>query len=292
MSNRILVLGANGQLGHALRSSEAPGMVTTYADIEECDLTDAAAVSSFIADIDPQYIINCSAYTAVDRAEDDVELVYKINRDAVQTIADNCRGDRRLIHISTDFVFDGRKRTPYQPGDAPAPLGVYGQSKLAGEVAALNTIPEQTIIIRTAWLYYTMGGNGNFVETMLRLMSERDEISVVNDQRGTPTFAASLASAIWRIIERDVFVAGIYHWTDDGSITWYEFACAIQEESTGIGLLSAAIPIHPIGSDEYPTPAARPAYSVLDTSKLEELISMKTTPWRDNLRIMLSTRPD
>ena len=280
----VLVFGAEGQLGQALQSIAPPDLELTYAGRTECDLTDANAVSDYIDRIDPEYIINCAAYTAVDKAEEDVESCYKVNRDAVRHIAECC-ANRKLIHISTDFVFDGKQRTPYTPEDPTAPLGVYGASKLAGEQAALETLPNQAMIIRTSWVYYTIGAN--FVKTMLRLMVEKESLSVVSDQRGSPTFAKSLAEIIWRIIEQGCFTPGIYHWTDAGDITWWDFAKAIQEEGVSKGLLADAIPIVPIQTSEYPTLAQRPAYSVLDTTKLENLVEQSATPWRDNLNLML-----
>ncbi len=289
----VLILGAKGQLGQALRSIQPADQAVTYADIEECDLTDPDAVQYFLDTIDPDFVVNCAAYTAVDRAETDQDLCFRINRDAVQHIVDGLTesgkrrsgGLPRLIHVSTDFVFDGTRNIPYQPGDAPNPVSVYGISKLAGEQAALATLPEQVMVIRTAWLYYTEGAN--FVHTMLRLMAEKPELSVVSDQRGSPTFARSLANVIWRAATQDRFTPGIYHWTDAGELTWCEFAEAIQELALERGLLESAIPVHPISTDEYPTPAARPAYSVLDTRKLEDLVGCDTTPWRQNLGIML-----
>ena len=285
MDNKILVLGAKGQLGQALLSIQPAGLNVTYAGRAECDLTDAVAVAGFMNKIQPTVIINCAAYTAVDKAEEEIDACFGINCGAVQNIANCCTG-RRLIHISTDFVFDGQKTTPYLPEDTPAPLGVYGKSKLAGERAALQSIPEQVMIIRTAWLYGTVGSN--FVKTMMRLMTEKDELSVVCDQRGSPTFTRGLADVIWRVIIQDCFAAGIYHWTDSGNITWHEFAAAIQEGAIAKGLLSGKIPIKPILADEYQTLACRPAYSVMDTSKLENLVGHCVTPWRDHLDDMLS----
>lgn len=199
---KVLVFGAAGQLGRALADAEPDRVAVTYVSRSDCDITDAQAVTEVIDRLDPDYIISCAAYTAVDKAEEEIGLCYQVNRHAVQTIAKCCNdgSSRRLIHISTDFVFDGKKTTPYTPDDQPNPLGVYGASKLAGEDVALNTIPDQVMIIRTAWVYYTKGNN--FVNTMLRLMSERDELNVVNDQRGAPTFAGSLADVIWELLLR------------------------------------------------------------------------------------------
>jgi dTDP-4-dehydrorhamnose reductase len=281
----VLVLGANGQLGQALKSTGPSDLEVIYAEKSECDLTDATSVRDCIDRVNPDYIINCAAYTAVDKAEEDVDACYRVNRDGVQHIVDGC-ANRKLIHISTDFVFDGKQRTPYQPEDSTGPLGVYGESKLAGEQAAMQTIPDQVMIIRTAWLYYTIGAN--FVNTMLRLISEREELNVVNDQRGAPTYAGSLAKVIWNIIAEGKFAPGVYHWTDAGEISWYDFAAAIQEDGLSKGLLKTAIPITPISTAEYPTPASRPSYSVLDTTKLEALIDRRATPWRENLDVMLT----
>jgi len=281
----VLVLGANGQLGQALKSTGPSDLEVIYAEKSECDLTDATSVRDCIDRVNPDYIINCAAYTAVDKAEEDVDACYRVNRDGVQHIVDGC-ANRKLIHISTDFVFDGKQRTPYQPEDSTGPLGVYGESKLAGEQAAMQTIPDQVMIIRTAWLYYTIGAN--FVNTMLRLISEREALNVVNDQRGAPTYAGSLAKVIWNIIAEGKFAPGIYHWTDAGEISWYDFAAAIQEDGLSKGLLKTAIPITPISTAEYPTPASRPSYSVLDTTKLEALIDRRATPWRENLDVMLT----
>ena len=285
---KVLVFGAAGQVGRALADAEPDRVAVTYVSRSNCDITDARAVTEVIDRLDPDYIISCAAYTAVDKAEEEIGLCYQVNRHAVQTIANCCNdaSSRRLIHISTDFVFDGEKTTPYTPDDQPNPLGVYGASKLAGEEVALNTIPDQAMIIRTAWVYYTKGNN--FVNTMLRLMSERDELNVVNDQWGAPTFAGSLADVIWDVVVEEKFMIGVYHWTDDGETTWYEFAKAIQEEAVREGLLDKSIPIYPITTDEYPTAAARPPYSVLNCDKLETLTVKKRKLWRDNLVEMLT----
>ncbi len=285
---KVLVFGAAGQLGRALEDVEPDCVAVTYLSRSDCDITDTQEVTEVIDRLDPHYIINCAAYTAVDKAEEELGLCYKVNRDAVQTIADCCKGasSRHLIHISTDFVFDGKKTTPYTPDDQPNPLGVYGASKLAGEEAALTTIPDQVMIIRTAWVYYTKGNN--FVHTMLRLMSERDQLNVVNDQQGAPTFAVSLADVIWDVVVEEKFIPGVYHWTDDGEITWYEFAKAIQEGGAKQGLIDKSILIQPITTDEYPTAAVRPHYSVLNCDKLETLTDKKRTPWRDKLSEMLT----
>lgn len=223
----------------------------------------------------------------MDKAEEESGLAHLINEASVRRMAAYAHANNaRLIHLSTDFVFDGTNQSPYLPGDTTSPLGQYGESKLAGELAALEEAPESTMIIRTAWVYSEHGNN--FVKTMLRLMGEKPELGVVNDQRGSPTYAGDLAEMIWRICDHDLFTPGIYHWTDEGNITWCDFARAIHEEALDTGLLAKAIPINPITTDDYPTPAARPAYSVLDTSKLGRLVGIAPTPWRQNLKLMLS----
>ena len=235
----------------------------------------------------PDFIVNAAAYTAVDKAEEEPQQAQLVNEEAVRCMARYARiSGAQLVHLSTDFVFDGTKQSPYLPGDATGPLGVYGQSKLAGELAALEEAPESTMIIRTAWVYSEHGNN--FVKTMLRLMREREELGVVDDQRGSPTYAGNLAEIIWHIHEQNLFTPGSYHWTNQANITWCDFARAIQEEALASGLLKRAIPINPITTDDYPTPAARPAFSVLNNTKLAKLVGIEPTPWRQNLKLMLS----
>jgi dTDP-4-dehydrorhamnose reductase len=191
------------------------------------------------------------------------------------------------VHVSTDFVFDGRQSTPYQPEDRPNPLGVYGASKLEGE-RLVGSAMADALIVRTAWVYAE--GGRNFVHTILRLCAERESLSVVVDQVGSPTWAPSLATAIWQALDRDV--RGLHHWTDSGAISWYDFAQAIQEEALVLGLLARRVPIHPIRSAEYPTPATRPHYSVLDCSGLARAIGHVPPYWRDNLRQMLKNHAE
>lgn len=280
----VLILGAAGQLGNAIKRLDAGEHETVYADIAEVDLTDRQAATDFVRDRAPAWIINCAAYTAVDKAESERDLAFAINRDAVENIA-LAAGSARVVHISTDFVFSGEATEPYQPDDAPDPVNAYGESKLAGEQILRQVLPDASMIIRTAWLY-ALDGN-NFVKTMLRLMAERDELSVVNDQFGSPTYATGLANAIWQLIDQDAFKPGICHWTDDGIISWHDFASAIQEEALNLGLLDKAIPVHPIETEDYPTPAKRPKYSALDSSRLQALSGVGPTHWREHLRQML-----
>lgn len=282
----ILVFGATGQLAQSLRDTLPAGLDAIFVDRTMCDLAEPDSVRALLESKQPELIINTAAYTQVDKAEEEPELARRVNGESVSVMAAFASElGARLIHVSTDFVFDGTKTEPYLPGDPTGPLGEYGESKLAGELAALNTAPEATMIIRTAWVYSEHGGN--FVKTMLRLMAERDELGVVSDQIGSPTYARGLAEAIWRIVVEDRFSPGIYHWTDEGDITWYEFALGIQEAGFETGILDRRIPIRAIATEEYPTPAMRPAYSVLNTEKFSTLIGREPLDWRENLKAML-----
>ena len=282
----ILVFGSSGQLAQSLRDTQQD-KEPIFVDRNTCDLADPGRVDAILERQKPGLIINAAAYTAVDKAEEEPGLAHLINEASVRRMAAYAHANNaRLIHLSTDFVFDGTNQSPYLPGDPTGPLGEYGASKLAGELTALQEAPEATMIIRTAWVYSEHGNN--FVKTMLRLMDERDGLGVVDDQRGAPTYAGGLAELIWQIHEQELFTAGIYHWTDQANITWCDFAGAIQEEAMAAGLLKKAIPINAITTDDYPTPAARPAYSVLDNTKLAKLAGIEPTPWRQNLKLMLS----
>ena len=282
-----LVLGCNGQLGEALEDTIPVATEMVGRDLPDLDITDQKALRGLCEDIRPTVIINAAAYTAVDAAETETAIAMAVNTDGPANIAAVAKEiGARVIHISTDFVFDGNANTPYSPQTTPSPLSVYGKTKYDGEQAVLSTLPDSSFIIRTAWLYSITGNN--FVKTMLRLMSERDELSVVADQRGTPTWANSLAEAVWAA-SMATDVAGIFHWTDDGESTSHEFAVAIQEEALKMGLLDKKIPVHAIGSEEYPTPAHRPAYSVLDCTSTREALQLQPARWRDNLREMLAS---
>ena len=282
---KTLVLGCNGQLGHSLADTAPKNVDIIGLDLPELDITDAAAVLEICRKTQPDVIINAAAYTAVDQAESEHALATSVNVTGPRNIAAASRETgARMIHISTDFVFDGAASTPYTPDAAANPLSVYGQTKRDGELAVLEETAGSAVVIRTSWLYSKTGGN--FVKTMLRLMGERDELSVVADQFGSPTWADSLAEAVWAFAAAPEH-SGIFHWADAGKTSWQGFAMAIQEEALAAGLLEKAIPIHAITTEDYPTAATRPPYSVLDCSSTQEAINMQPTEWRDNLRQML-----
>ena len=249
----------------------------------ELDITDAGSVGRALAQVKADWVVNAAAYTAVDLAEDNVAQAYAVNDTAVSSIASAAtREGTRLLHLSTDFVFDGESKRAYLPADRTNPLSVYGASKLGGERHAIGS--RSGIVLRTSWVYATEGKN--FVLTMLRLMREKDQVNVVCDQIGAPTWATSVAAAIWGLIDAKE-ACGIYHWADLGVASWYDFAVAIQDEALARGLLSRAIPVSPIYTSEYPTRAKRPAFSVLDSASIRSLLQVPATHWRHNLRMML-----
>ncbi len=274
---KVLITGAKGQLGRGLIAN-APAEAKLYAvDVDECDLTDANAVQAMVESVNPDLIINAAAYTAVDKAEGDEDAARAINAGAVEALVGAISG--KLVHVSTDFVFDGQSSRAYRPDDKRVPISAYGRTKAKGE----DHLRSHDILVRTSWVY-TAGG-ANFVRTMLRLMREKPALNVVADQIGTPTWAPGLARTIWGLIAKDA--AGRFHHSDAGVASWYDFAVAIQEEALAIGLLDHAIPITPITTDQYPTPAARPAFSLLDCSGTRSLLGDSHTHWRVNLRRML-----
>jgi dTDP-4-dehydrorhamnose reductase len=282
---RVLVLGGGGQVGRAVAQSvpaKHQVIVKTRADL---DIADESAVGRAVADAGADWIVNGAAYTAVDLAEDQPALATAVNDTAVGVLARAAvRAGARLLHLSTDFVFDGKSNRAYLPGDATGPLGVYGASKLAGELRVLEN-GAGGIVLRTSWVYAAAGKN--FVLSMLKLMREREQVKVVGDQIGAPTWAGGLARAIWDLIDADA-PAGVYHWTDLGVASWYDFAVAIQDEALERGLLARPACIVPITTAEYPTRARRPAFSVLDTSATRALIATLAVHWRHNLRMMLN----
>lgn len=289
VATRILITGAGGQLGRELANSVPAGIACSALARDELDITQRGQVVQVIGDTAPSIVINAAAYTAVDRAETDIAAAMASNAAAPAYLAAACaEHGARLIHISTDFVFAGDASEPYPPDARPAPLGVYGRSKLAGEQRVRELLPG-ALILRTGWVYSALGGN--FVRTMLRLMAEREELSVVADQVGTPTWAAGLAGAVWAAAQRPD-VAGIYHWSDAGVCSWYDFAVAIAEEAHALGLLHGLPRINPIPGSAYPTPARRPAFSVLDKSASWRDFGLTPVHWRRNLRRMLSQLTD
>lgn len=284
---RVLLTGASGQVGTALLRSAPEHMQCHIPSRALLDLRDPASIRSAVASFRPELIINAAAYTQVDKAEAERDLAFAVNVDGPRHLAEAARGisDCRLIHLSTDYVFDGRASSAYKTGDATNPVNFYGRTKLLGERAVLESMRTRALVVRTAWVYASSGRN--FLLTMLRLMREVGEVRVVNDQFGTPTAAGSVARALWRLAEMP-HSAGILHWTDDGVASWYQFACAIAEDALAAGVLQHAPQVTPITAQEYPTPARRPARSVLDTMELAVLTGLKPTPWRESLRVTLS----
>ena len=264
-----LVTGCNGQLGHEIMA-RLPNAIATDADA--LDITNFDAVQKFVRENNIDTIINCAAYTAVDRAESDIDLATRVNVNGPENLA---KTGCKLIHISTDYVFDGTAHVPYTPSDTPNPVSVYGKTKLAGERAILQN-NDKAIIIRTAWLYSSYGNN--FVKTMLRLGAERDTVNVVCDQIGTPTYAGDLADAIIKIIPQiNRENAGIYHYTNMGVCSWYDFATAIMK------LGDRNCHVRAIPTSEYLTAATRPSYSVLDKSKIINTFDINIPHWHDAL---------
>lgn len=284
---RALIAGAHGQLGSALQAT-APASVMVIAPPEVAfDITDVDAVRRVVADARPDVIINAAAYTAVDRAETDEANARQVNVNAVGTLATAARVvNAAFAHVSTDFVFDGTSHRPYPPDARPNPLGVYGRTKLDGETAASEFHPSP-LIVRTAWVYAVRGSN--FVATMLRLMRERDVVRVVVDQIGTPTYVPTLARTLWTLIAQQK--VGVFHATDAGVASWYDFAVAIYEEASAVGLLTAPVTILPIRTEEFPTAASRPAYSVLDKTTTWDIMG-PARHWRAELRDCIAVIKD
>lgn len=277
---KVLIVGGKGQLGSGLAATAPANAQIVSHDIDTLDIGDADAVRACVSDLKPAILFNAAAYTAVDKAESEEPLALAVNGTAVGILADAARSvGARFVHVSTDFVFDGTSGIPYRPNSEPSPVSAYGRTKLVGEKAA----GLDALIVRTAWVYAPAGSN--FVRTMLRLMNERSEVRVVADQIGTPTYAPDLARALWTLTAQGV--NGIYHYTDAGVASWYDFAVAIQEEALAIGLLDKAVPVIPIATSDYPTLARRPHYSVLDKASAYAALGRPPSHWRSNLRTML-----
>ncbi len=279
---KVLIAGSAGQLGRALQAT-APANVTVIAPPEvDFDICDPEAVARVVAAAAPALVINAAAYTAVDKAETEAAIAQRVNVNAVGLLASAARNaGAGFVHVSTDFIFDGTAQLPYPPDALPNPLGVYGRTKLEGEEAARD-LHGNPLIVRTAWVYAAKGAN--FVATMLRLMRERSELGVVADQIGTPTHVPTLARTIWTLAQGGH--TGTFHATDAGVASWYDFAVAIHEEALALGLLTTPVTVKPIRTSDYPTPAQRPAYSVLDKSATWALTGLPNH-WRVELRACL-----
>lgn len=283
---RILILGG-GQIARAVHAKSPAHHEVQMRTHAELDIVNKQAVSKTFSDVKADWIVNAAAFTEVDLAEEQKDKAFAVNDSAVETVALTAHKlGSRLIQLSTDFVFDGLSSRAYLTTDSCAPLSVYGASKLSGERHALRD--GHGIVLRTSWVYAAAGKN--FVLTMLRLMKKESQIRVVADQIGSPTWANSVATAIWRLIEVGS-PSGLYHWSDLGEASWYDFAVAIQEEAIVRGLISREIPILPIASSDYPARAKRPAFSVLDTASTRSVIGLKGEHWRQNLRKMLDGLP-
>lgn len=281
---KILLTGADGQLGRELIRRCPEGCFLTPMSRSALDITDSAACTRALRDCSPDWVINAAAYTNVEQAEDEAETAMRVNGDGPFHLANAVRkSGARLLHISTDFVFDGKLRRPYRPDDLTNPLSSYGRSKLAGEQAVLSVLGHDALIIRTSWLYSAVGKN--FLNTILRLLREKDSLNVVNDQFGSPTSVMSLVSAIYASVKADV--KGLHHWCDEGIVSWHGFARAIQHEALNLGMLIKFKEINPVPGSEYKTKAVRPAWSALDCSTLCEAIKYRTNPWLDCLKLTL-----
>lgn len=278
MSKRlILVTGANGQLGKEFRAValHETGFEFAFVSKEELPIHEFEKVRDYFAKYRPAYCINCAAYTAVDKAETEKDLAYLVNAESVSVLAEVSKQYGTLfVHVSTDYVFNGDSPKPYKEDAETGPISVYGSSKLKGESLSLEKNPD-SIIIRTAWVYSEFGNN--FVKTMIRLMKERKELNVVNDQIGAPTYAYDLAKAIMSIIKSSKWEPGIYHFSNSGKISWYDFAIAIKE------LTGSECKVNPIPTSQYPTPAKRPAFSLLDTSKIKSVYGVTIPEWKASL---------
>jgi dTDP-4-dehydrorhamnose reductase len=273
----IIVSGKNGQLGNELNdiSKDYPQFEFHFFDKTELDIADAEAINIAFEKYKPAYFINTAAYTGVDKAETEQEQAYKINAEATGNIAKACKAySTRLIHISTDYVFNGTGTQPYKEEDATDPVNYYGYTKWMGEKLALENNP-QTIVIRTSWVYSAYGNN--FVKTILRLMKDRTDLNVVADQFGSPTYAKDLAEAVLQMITKNHFIPGIYHFSNSGEINWHTFAIAIKDAK------HFSCNVHAIPSSQYPTPAKRPAYSVMSKEKIQSAFNIQLKPWQQSL---------
>tara|TARA_R110002012_G_scaffold320402_2_gene543901 strand:+ start:9709 stop:10566 length:858 start_codon:yes stop_codon:yes gene_type:complete len=277
--SKILVTGANGQLGQCIKELSIaidPENTYLFKSSKDLDITDDKQVQEAFASENFDFCINCAAYTNVDKAESDTQNAVNVNSIGAQNLASACRQtNTTLLHISTDFVFDGAKNSPYIETDKTAPLSVYGNTKCVGETEILKNAPK-SYIIRTSWLYSEYGHN--FMKTMIRFGSEKDTLSVINDQTGTPTYAKDLAEVLIKIIQKKPIPYGIYHYSNEGTATWFDFAKAIFE------ITKSTIQLHPIVTEAYPLPAKRPKYSVLNSSKIKQALGLEIPAWQVSLK--------
>jgi dTDP-4-dehydrorhamnose reductase len=281
MRQKILVTGSDGQLGREfqLLAAEFPVFEFIFLNKDQLSITDQEAIRTLFHQKRPGYCLNCAAYTAVDKAETDRQTAWEVNAQGPAFLASACKEfNAKFLHISTDYVFDGKAESPYATDAATNPQGVYGATKLEGEQRVLTIHPE-SLIIRTSWVYSVFGKN--FVKTMIRLMQEKPELNVVNDQFGSPTWAADLANAVLQIISGQQWGNGVFHYCNRGIISWYDFAKKIAE------LIQSSCKINPIPSTSYPTPARRPAYSALDTSRMEKEFGIEMADWDKSLQACL-----
>ena len=278
---KLVVIGKSGQLAWEIARLVPEAMCLGRDDI---DITSGEDIAAKLGLINPDAVINASAYTAVDKAESDEENAYLLNQTAVANLAKYCKSNNVfLVHVSTDYVFNGEKGSPYTVDDAIEPQGMYGKTKAAGEAEVTSVLPAASAILRTSWVYSSHGNN--FVKTMLRLMAEKPQLGVIDDQIGSPTWAKGLARACVEAASHRT--AGIYHWSDEGVCSWYDFAIAIQQLGLERGLLEQAVPVKPIPSSAYPTPAKRPHYSVLDKTLTRETFTSPLNHWREQLSAMM-----
>ena len=278
---KLVVIGKSGQLAWEIARLVPEAMCLGRDDI---DITSGEDIAAKLGLINPDAVINASAYTAVDKAESDEENAYLLNQTAVANLATYCKSHNVFfVHVSTDYVFNGEKGSPYTVDDAIEPQGMYGKTKAAGEAEVTSVLPAASAILRTSWVYSSHGNN--FVKTMLRLMAEKPQLGVIDDQIGSPTWAKGLARACVEAASHRT--AGIYHWSDEGVCSWYDFAIAIQQLGLERGLLEQAVPVKPIPSSAYPTPAKRPHYSVLDKTLTRETFTSPLNHWREQLSAMM-----
>ncbi|MEB3258534.1 MAG: dTDP-4-dehydrorhamnose reductase [Cyanobacteriota bacterium] len=289
----VLITGCNGQLGQALLAAPPDGLELIPLKRESLDLADASACRQLVRELRPQWLLNAAAYTAVDRAESEPELALRVNGEAPGAFAEAlAETGGHLLQISTDFVFNGQQGSPYRPHQALDPLGVYGATKAEGERRVMEALPpERFCLLRTSWVYGPVGQN--FCLTMLRLHRQKatagDSLAVIADQVGCPTATHTLASACWQVIQRNIH--GLHHWSDAGAASWYDFAVAIGELAVARGVLATAAQVRPIGTEEYPTPARRPSYSLLDCRSTREVLGLRPIHWREALLQVLARLP-